>query len=294
MYFSRTLNRFGEEIFSALNEKRVAREEKGLPCYNLSVGTPDFRTPPHIKQALIEAAGDQENWKYALRDLPELKQAVCAYYQKRFGVDGITPDMVASCNGTQEGMGHLAMCLADEGDTVILPTPCYPLDHDFAGEIGRQKEVLFDEVGLEIGGQMYPINDDGITLLTKAKFSVNRKVFGIPSYLQRLNDHEENRKAAKESLDRCRSEFELERALNPEGIQAIGESLERMRKLIAETAYGRFRYALFPGAVCSMRMDRKLKKVREDLDAYGLVDGLSYVTADINREMAYMHEDWRN
>ena len=127
MYFSKPLNRFGDEIFAALNEKRFEREGKGLPCYNLSVGTPDFLTPPHVKQALIDAAQDQDNWKYSLRDMPELKQAVCDYYERRFGVAGITPDMVQSCNGTQEGMGHLAMCLADEGDTVILPTPCYPL-----------------------------------------------------------------------------------------------------------------------------------------------------------------------
>ena len=127
MYKSRTLRRFGDEIFSALNEKRFEREQKGLPCYNLSIGTPDFLTMPHVKQALIDSAQDQESWKYALRDIPELKQAVCDYYAKRFGVSGLEPDMVQSCNGTQEGMGHLAMGLADEGDTVILPTPCYPL-----------------------------------------------------------------------------------------------------------------------------------------------------------------------
>ncbi|MBQ1595681.1 MAG: aminotransferase class I/II-fold pyridoxal phosphate-dependent enzyme, partial [Clostridia bacterium] len=77
-------------------------------------------------EALAEAAMDPENWKYALRDLPELLDAVCAYYDRRFGVT-ITPDMVCSCYGTQEGMGHVGMALVDEGDTVLLPTPCYPV-----------------------------------------------------------------------------------------------------------------------------------------------------------------------
>jgi LL-diaminopimelate aminotransferase len=39
----------------------------------------------------------------------------------------ITPDQVASCNGSQEGCGHIGMVLCDEGDTVLLPTPCYPV-----------------------------------------------------------------------------------------------------------------------------------------------------------------------
>ena len=126
MKFSKRMDRFGDEIFAALNERKIEMEQQGRKIYNLSVGTPDFEAAPHIKAALIEAAKDQDNWKYALRDTPELLDAVCSYYQRRFGVS-ITPDMVASCNGTEEGMGHIGLVLCDEGDTVILPTPCYPV-----------------------------------------------------------------------------------------------------------------------------------------------------------------------
>lgn len=126
MQFSKRMSRFGDEIFAALNERKLAMEQQGRTIYNLSVGTPDFETAPHIKEALIEAAKDQDNWKYALRDTPELLQAVCDYYEKRFGVQ-ITTDMVCSCFGSEEGMGHIGLVLCDEGDTVILPTPCYPV-----------------------------------------------------------------------------------------------------------------------------------------------------------------------
>lgn len=126
MQFSKRLDRFGDEIFAALNNRKVALEAQGKTIYNLSVGTPDFVTPAHIREALVESAKDPESWKYTLRDMPELLDAVCAYYKKRYGVD-ITPDMVASCYGTQEGMGHIGMVLCDEGDTVLLPTPCYPV-----------------------------------------------------------------------------------------------------------------------------------------------------------------------
>jgi len=126
MQFSKRLDRFGDEIFAALNERKIQLEKEGKTIYNLSVGTPDFETAPHIKQALIDAAADQDNWKYTLRDSDEMLAAVCDYYKRRFDVS-ITPDMVCSCYGSQEGIGHIGMALCDEGDTVLLPTPCYPV-----------------------------------------------------------------------------------------------------------------------------------------------------------------------
>ena len=126
MKFSKRVDRFKSEIFASLNERKLALEREGRKVYNLSIGTPDFETPRHIREALIEAAQDPENWKYSLRDLPELTQAVCDYYRKRFGVE-LTPDMVTSCAGSQEGMGLVGLALCDEGDLAILPDPCYPV-----------------------------------------------------------------------------------------------------------------------------------------------------------------------
>ena len=126
MPFSKRLDRFGAEIFAALNEKKMALEKQGRRIYNMSIGTPDFETPAHIRNALIESAKDPESWKYSLQDLPELKQAVADYYARRYGVN-ISPDAICSCYGTQEGVGHLCLALCDEGDTVLLPDPCYPV-----------------------------------------------------------------------------------------------------------------------------------------------------------------------
>lgn len=126
MQFSKRLNLFQDEIFAALNEQKVRLQAQGRTVYNLSVGTPDFPVPEHIQSALIEAAKDPENWKYALRDLPELKTAVCDYYMRRFGVE-ILPEEVMSVSGSQEGIGHIGLALLDEGDTVLLPDPGYPV-----------------------------------------------------------------------------------------------------------------------------------------------------------------------
>ena len=127
MQASQRLDRFGAEVFASLNNKLLALKAQGKTISNMSVGTPDFKPYDHVVEALTQAAQDPEMWKYALRDLPELKQAVCDYYERRFGVSGITPSMVQSCNGTQEGVGHLGLALLDPGDTILVPDPCYPV-----------------------------------------------------------------------------------------------------------------------------------------------------------------------
>ena len=127
MQFSRRLDLFGDEVFAALNARRRALEAQGRTVFDLSVGTPDFRPPQHVIDALVASAQDPVNWKYSLHDTDELLEAVCTYYQDRFGVVGITPDMVMSCRGTQEGMRYACEALADPGDVALIPDPCYPV-----------------------------------------------------------------------------------------------------------------------------------------------------------------------
>lgn len=127
MQFSKRLDLFGDEVFASLNQKRRELEAAGRPVWDLSVGTPDFPTPNYIKKALVDSCADDANWKYALHDKEELKQAVCDYYKRRFDVDGLEPDQVMSCRGTQEGMQYVCAALADPGDIALIPDPCYPV-----------------------------------------------------------------------------------------------------------------------------------------------------------------------
>ena len=127
MEFSQRLDLFGDEVFAALNARRRELEAAGRRVFDLSVGTPDFEPPAHVVEALLESASRPENWRYSLHDKDELLEAVCSYYERRFGVAGVTPDMVASCRGTQEGLGYVCAALADPGDVGLVPDPCYPV-----------------------------------------------------------------------------------------------------------------------------------------------------------------------
>lgn len=127
MEFSKRLELFGDEVFAALNARRRELEAAGRRVFDLSVGTPDFEPPAHVVEALRASAADPANWKYSLHDKDELLDAVGAYYESRYGVAGITRDMVMSCRGTQEGLVHVCSALVDPGDVALVPDPCYPV-----------------------------------------------------------------------------------------------------------------------------------------------------------------------
>ena len=127
LHFASRLDYFEEGIFAMLNEKRLALLEQGRKVYNMSVGTPDFEPAPHIVKAVAEAASKPENYKYSLRDLPELLDAVSNHYADRYGVKGLTHEEIMSVYGSQEGISHIAMALCDPGDIVLVPDPGYPV-----------------------------------------------------------------------------------------------------------------------------------------------------------------------
>lgn len=124
---AKRLDHFEEGIFSSIERKVVAYQQQGREVFNLSVGTPDFHPPEQVMQVLSQAALKPENYRYTLRDYPELRQAVAEYYLRRYGtaIDGSTE--VVAVHGTQEGMGHLGMALCNPGDVVLLPNPGYPV-----------------------------------------------------------------------------------------------------------------------------------------------------------------------
>lgn len=127
LHFASRLDYFEEGIFSMLNEKRLALMAAGRKVYNMSVGTPDFQPAPHIVKAVAEAAAKPENYKYSLRDLPELLDAVSLHYKERYGVTGLKHEEIMSVYGSQEGISHIAMALCDPGDIVLVPDPGYPV-----------------------------------------------------------------------------------------------------------------------------------------------------------------------
>lgn len=142
MKFADRMNGYEEGIFQVLNEMKVEKESKGEKVYNFSVGTPDFKPAQHIMDAVCEASKNPDNYKYALKDLPELLEAVKDRYKDRYQVD-LAIEEITSLYGSQEGMAHIALALCNPGDIFLVPNPGYPV-FTFGPSLAGVKIVTYD------------------------------------------------------------------------------------------------------------------------------------------------------
>lgn len=130
MKFSKRMEHFGTGIFSILAKKKADRLSRGENVVDLSIGAPNIPPAPHIMEALAEAAREKENYLYAIRDTDELRTAAAAWYERRYGVTLDPGKEIVALMGSQEGLSHFALTIVDEGDTVLVPDPCYPVFAD--------------------------------------------------------------------------------------------------------------------------------------------------------------------
>jgi LL-diaminopimelate aminotransferase len=112
------------EIIKKMNEKKSHGED----VISFAIGDPDLPTPPHILDRLCQATQDSENHHYPETEgLPELRQAIAHWYERRFNL-AFNPDKeVLPLIGSKEGIGHIALCFIDPGDIALVPDPAYPV-----------------------------------------------------------------------------------------------------------------------------------------------------------------------
>jgi len=121
----------------------------GEDIIDFGMGNPDFPTPPHIVEKLVEVVHDSRTHRYSeSRGIKGLRRAISAYYERRFGVD-IDPETEAVVSlGSKEGLANLASAITSPGDVILVPNPSYPI-HQFgfviAGAAVRNIPVTLDE-----------------------------------------------------------------------------------------------------------------------------------------------------
>ena len=110
------------------NRIREARE-RGVDVISLGVGDPDQPTPPHVVEALVQAARDPANHQYPTdeeRGMFAFRQAVARWYHRRFGVHADPEKQILALIGSKEGNHHLCLGVLNPGDVAVLPDPGYP------------------------------------------------------------------------------------------------------------------------------------------------------------------------
>jgi LL-diaminopimelate aminotransferase len=112
------------EVSKKINEMRA----RGIDVISLGIGDPDLPTPPHVIQRLCREAQVPANHRYPESDgLPEFRQAIAEWYQRRFGLSFDPDEEVLPLIGSKEGIGHIAFCFIDPGDVALVPDPAYPV-----------------------------------------------------------------------------------------------------------------------------------------------------------------------
>ncbi|VVD78047.1 alanine transaminase [Pandoraea terrigena] len=122
------INRLPPYVFNITAELKMAARRRGEDIIDLSMGNPDGATPPHIVSKLVEVAQRPDTHGYSTsRGIPRLRRAITRWYKDRYDVD-LDPEREAIVTiGSKEGLAHLMLATLDQGDTVLVPNPSYPI-----------------------------------------------------------------------------------------------------------------------------------------------------------------------
>ncbi|GLK42186.1 MULTISPECIES: pyridoxal phosphate-dependent aminotransferase [Novosphingobium] len=135
MHLSTALSRIAPSQTTAMTDRATQLREAGRDIISLSVGEPDFATPPHVLEA-AKAALDGGQTKYTpVGGTSRLKQAAALHFARDLGIEVPTSQVTVSAGGKQ-AIFHAMLATISEGDEVIVPAPwwvSYPEIVRFAG-----------------------------------------------------------------------------------------------------------------------------------------------------------------
>jgi len=115
-------------LFAELDRLKQTEIDKGVDVIPLGIGDPDRPTPKHILAAMHRAIDRPENHHYpSYEGMPSFREAVAAWYARRFQVSLNPATEVLSLIGSKEGIGHIPFAFVNPGDVVLVPEPGYPV-----------------------------------------------------------------------------------------------------------------------------------------------------------------------
>jgi alanine-synthesizing transaminase len=122
------IKRLPPYVFNITSELKMAARHRGEDIIDLSMGNPDGPTPAHIVDKMVEATKRPSTHGYSVsKGIPRLRKAICDWYKRRYDVE-FDPDSEAIVTiGSKEGLAHLMLATLDQGDTVLVPNPSYPI-----------------------------------------------------------------------------------------------------------------------------------------------------------------------
>ncbi len=125
---SRRLEQIPPYLFAQLERKITAKRAAGIDVISLGIGDPDTPTYAPIVAAAQRAVADPSTHTYPTnRGRAEFREAVAAFYARRFGVTLDPETEVMAAIGAKECIFHLSLAFLDPGDVALASDPGYPV-----------------------------------------------------------------------------------------------------------------------------------------------------------------------
>jgi LL-diaminopimelate aminotransferase len=114
-------------VFAGMEKRVNVLRAQGLDVIRLDMGSPDLPPPPEVVDALYHSAQDPTHHGYAgFSGILPLRQAMAAYYDRRFGVKLDANNEILALIGSKEGIANIHLAFIDPGDITLVPDPGYP------------------------------------------------------------------------------------------------------------------------------------------------------------------------
>lgn len=122
------IKRLPPYIFAHINDLKMKARYAGHDVIDLSMGNPDGDTPAAIVEKAVEVLQRPRTHRYsASKGIPKLREAICKWYDRRYGVH-LNPETEAiSAIGSKDAYAHFMLAAVDPGDLVVVPDPSYPI-----------------------------------------------------------------------------------------------------------------------------------------------------------------------
>jgi len=121
-YISSMASQISPSPTLALDAKYKQMKKEGVPVVGFGAGEPDFETPINIKEAAIAAINAGYTRYTPASGTIELKQAIVNKVKRDTGLS-YTVDNVVVSNGGKHSLTNIFMCILENGDEVIIPSP---------------------------------------------------------------------------------------------------------------------------------------------------------------------------
>jgi LL-diaminopimelate aminotransferase len=125
---SSRLEKIPPYLFAELERKIAAKKAAGIDVISLGIGDPDQPTYAPIVAEAQRAVADPSTHQYpSNRGRAEFREAIAAFYQRRFGVTLDPETEVMPAIGAKECIFNLSLAFLDAGDVALASDPGYPV-----------------------------------------------------------------------------------------------------------------------------------------------------------------------